>query len=531
MGKPSPGFYAPRRNPSLTGAFNDHVYEIHQEINTLLANIAGISLEKDRDIENLKEHYTNKPVYITLVGDGTMIPQYIYDTPIDPITPFTDTPYYFGGGVPSDFLYGNIDPNPRDWTSQAPDLYSDYPFQENIVGRITGWDIQDASALIARTVFYNTIIQNLGDWKDNAVIQMGGGNDFQKPLRYILYGDILHLIKRGEPMKLETGASYFTGLGLQEKVDSLGFTTTYQRENEAAYQGFSNEAIQKLKKANILNQLLLSPRQLKSAVGADIVKGKETQENSNFIMANAHGNQHMFGMGDVGVYKLGLGLKNGVLERIIERLVPIIGYGPGFALSDQGYYSTRNVENMNLGPSFLFIESCICGKIDGMYPKQGISQAYLHAGANTVIASTTSSNIAGGYLEPKAIKYDLPGSTLYRYIKASMNAKKGIYPDVHFGFMIYSDICDQLKKNGTSIGLAYRNARNQYLPQDADWEVWWSPPLVLTGIQEVDAWMYQQAVEGSSSGKSPQLDNKYMSFFEYTIYGDPAFVPYVPAAT
>jgi len=531
MGKPSPGFYTPRRNPQLTGAFNNHVYDIHEEINVLLAQIADIIIEKDRDIENLKNYYTDNPVYVTLVGDGTMLPQYIYDTPIDPIEPFDETPYYFGGGVPSDFLYGNVDPNPRDWSSQAQDLYSEYPYQENIVGRITGWDIQDASALIARTIFYDKMIENLGEWKDQAVIQMGGGNDFQKPLRYIFYGDILKLIKRGEPMKVETGASYFTGLGLQKKVESLGFTTTYQRENAATFQGYTNEAIAKLKKANLLNRVLLSPRQLKKSVGADVVQGKQTQEASNFILANAHGNQHMFGMGDVGMYKLGLGLSNGIIERALERLVPIIGYGPGFSLSDYGYYSTRNVEHMDLGPSFLFIESCICGKIDGLYPQQGISQAYLHAGANTVIASTTSSNIAGGYLEPKTNKYDLPGQTFSRYIKASINAKNGIYPDLHFGFKIYADLCDELKNNGTSIGLAYRNARNIYLKEDASWEVWWSPPLVLTGIRSLDAQLYKQAAEEGPSGLDPRLDNKYMSFFEYTIYGDPAFIPYVPNTT
>ena len=106
---------------------------------------------------------------------------------------------------------------------------------------------------------------------------------------------------------------------------------------------------------------------------------------SNFILANAHGNQHTFGMGDVGLYKLGLGLQNGFLERLMAQVATIMGFGPGLSLSSHGYYSTRNVENMNLGPSFLWIESCICGKIDGLYPKQGVSQAYIHSGCNVAI--------------------------------------------------------------------------------------------------------------------------------------------------
>jgi hypothetical protein len=510
------------------------VFSIHNEINMLLAHLAGVSLVEDRDVENLQKYYKNTPVYVTLVGDATVLPQYIYDSSIDPVSPPEEVAYYFGGGVPSDFIYGDVDPNPGDWSSQAPDLYSEYPFQENIVGRITGWDIQDASALVARTVFYDDIITSLGDWKDNAVVQMGGGNDFQKPfIRYKLFGELLKLIKRGEPMKLTTGSSYFDGLAIQKTVlEPLGFTTKYQRENEATYQGFTNEAIDTLKQANMLNRLLLSKWQLKKALGVDVVMGGATQENSNFILANAHGNQHMFGMGDVDIYKLGLGLPGGILERVFAKAATILGIGPGFSLSDHGYYSTRNVENMNLGPSFLWIESCICGKIDGLYPQQIIGQAYLHAGANAVIASTTSSNIPGGYLEPKKTKYDLPGQTLLRYLKAYGNAKRGVYPEQHFGFKIYADLCEELQKEkGMSIGLAFREARNRYLPEDAKWLVWWSPPLIVTGLPDVDAQLLKTMAAKGGSGLDERLDNKFMSFQEYTLYGDPAFIPYVPVNT
>ena len=529
MGEPSPGFYMSRRNPQLTGPSNDHVFEIHDEINELLAKLADVPLEKEYDIKNLQNYYKESPVYIALVGGATVLPQIIYDSPIDPVSPPEEVAYYFGGGVPSDFIYGNIDPNPGDWSSQAPDMYSDYPYQENIVGRITGWDAQDASALVARTVFYEDIIDDLGDWKDNAVLQMGGGNDFQKPfIRYKIFGELLNIIRRGEPMKMETGASYFTGLGLKNDVfEPMGFNIEYMRENEATYKGFSNEAIDLLKNANVLNKLLLSKRQIKNELGVDVVSGKEQQENSNFILSNAHGNQHMFGMGDVGMYKLGLGLPHGILPRILEKVATIMGYGPGLSLSDHGYYSTRNVENMDLGPSFIWIESCICGKIDGVYPKQGVSQAYLHAGANCVIASTTSSNVPGGYLEPKRTKYDFPGQTAFRLAKATVDALRGEYPEQHFGFKIYSDLCEYLDENeGMSLGEAYRNARNDYLPEDASWEVWWSPPLIYTGYNDIDTQL-SMAGQGSE-GLDPRLDNKYMSFQEYALYGDPAFTPYIP---
>jgi len=542
MGEPSPGFYMPRRNPRLIEASNDHIFSIHEEINDLLASLAGISTEREYDLKYLQEHYKNKnnPVCIALVGGATVLPQYIYDSSIEPVSPPEDVSYYFGGGVPSDFIYGNIDPKPGDWSNHAPDIYSEspnyYPYQENVVGRITGWDVQDASALIARTIFYDEIIDEIGEWKDNAVVQLGGGNDFQKPfIRYKIFGEILGLIRHGDPMKMETGASYFNGLALQKIVESLGFETEYNRENAALYQGFSNEAIDKLKKANVLNRLLLSKRQLKNEVGVDIVMGQKFQEGSNFILANAHGNQHAFGMADVGLYKLGLGLPNGILPRVLEKVSTIIGYGPGFSLGRHGMYSTRNVENMNLGPSFLWIESCICGKIDGVYPKQGVSQAYLHAGCNAVIATTTTSSIPGGYIDEdagniqKRTKYDFPGQTLIRYMQANKNAKNDIYPEMHFGFKMYSDLCEELKTEDTSIGFALRNARNRYLPEDADWKVWWSPPLILTtGVKELDAKILKGMSSAPDAGLDPRLDNKYQSFFEYTLYGDPAFVPYVP---
>ncbi len=54
-----------------------------------------------------------------------------------------------------------------------------------------------------------------------------------------------------------------------------------------------------------------------------------------------------------------------------------------------------------------------------------------------------------------------------------------------------------------SIGLAYRNARNQYLPQDAEWLVQWSPLLVTTGIKELDAEIFKDMSRTADSGLDP----------------------------
>ncbi|KYK21230.1 hypothetical protein AYK21_05115 [Thermoplasmatales archaeon SG8-52-2] len=534
-GWPSPGYFVPRRNADIVGASNDHVFEIHDQINELLAKLADIELEREFDLKELRDYYKDSPVYITLCGGTVGIPQFTYDNGIEPVD--EEHAGYFGLGLPSDFIYGNIDPI-RDWHGNVMDLYSEiregerYPYQENIVGRITGWDVQDANALILRSLFYDEIIEDLGEWKDTAIIQMGGGNDFQKPpLKYRIFGNILGLTRRGEPLKMWTGSSILTGLTLQKNVQGLGFETEIYRENEAILKGFSNEAINKLKKANLLNRLLLSKRQLKNAIGEDVCKGKEQQEGANFIMANAHGNQHNMIMGDVGIYKLGLGLPRGIISTFLQRfLAPIMGLGPGISYNDLGSLDTRNVEYLDLGPSVLWMESCIVGEIDGVYPQQGLSQAYVHAGCGTVIAATTCSNIAGGYVEPKRRHYDIPGTTLLRFIKAKRDLeKRGIYPEQHFGFKFYSDMLEALKKEeGTSIGYAFREARNNYLDEnEINWKVWWSPPLVLTGNPEIDRDIYNKMAE-VEEGYLPRMDNKFLSFYEYTIYGDPALTPYIP---
>ena len=78
--------------------------------------------------------------------------------------------------------------------------------------------------------------------------------------------------------------------------------------------------------------------------------------------------------------------------------------------------------------------------------------------------------------------------------------------------------------------MAFRNSRNQYLPEDADWKVWWSPPIVTTGYADLDAQIIGDMYDAATahSGLDPRMDNKYLSFFEYILHGDPAFIPYVP---
>ncbi|HHH79452.1 MAG TPA: hypothetical protein ENL13_00950, partial [Thermoplasmatales archaeon] len=462
--------------------------------------------------------------------------QYIYESHIAPVNPSDpeEFPYYFGGGTPSDVIYGNIDPIPGDWSTTANDTYSYYPFIENAIGRITGWDAQDASALVVRTIFYDSIIDKLGDWKDNAALLIGGGQDFQKPLlRYLIFGDILHLTPRGEPMKYWTGYGEIAGERTAEKLlKPMGFNVLDAYSEEASREGFSDEALDKIKKACLLNRVFFSKNQVKNLLGEDVVKGGRYMENSNFIWANAHGQQHMFAMEGVDTTAAGFG--GPLMHWTLKQIVPVVGggfLGPGYSLSQKGVYGTRDVENMNLGPSFMWLESCICGKIDGMDPRTSIGQTFMHAGLNTLIAAPTESNIAGGYLEPKNRMYDTPFSVWRAYRNTSKNARNGEYPEPHFGYKIYTDLCRELKENDATMGLAFRNAKNNYLPYDANWTLWWSPPLIRTGDINIDMQIYRSQAEmlkTASQAKTPMLKNKYISFYEYLLFGDPAFNPYIP---
>jgi hypothetical protein len=546
-GETCPGLYVGGKNPKLVPISNKYFFDhIHVPLNNLLAELASLPLNDDRDIKGLRDYYKDSPVYIALVGDATVLPNYYYQNHAEPVGDIDgdgidDTAYYNGGGTPSDVLYGNIDPIPYDWSNLANDVYSDnenkYPFIENIVGRITGWDAQDASALILKSVFYHDLTSSLNTWKDNYGLIVGGGQDFQKPLvRYFIFGDLFKMIKRGEPMKAFTGYAEMTyKRAANDVVDPLGFDLQGALYEEGMEKGLSEQTLSEIKSSNILNRLFFEKWQVRRLAGEGSVKGGDIFESSNFLFVNGHGNQFLFGVAGNDLVASGIG---GPLVKslVTKTIVPIAGgfIGPGGDLASAGEYNTRTVSNMNLGPSFMWLESCICGKLDGMYARANIGQSLLHAGVASLIASPTGSNIGGGYLEPKKTKYDFPIQTYLKYIKAKGQWNKGIFPDAHFGEKIYEDLCSNLVKFNTSIGLALRNAKNSYLPADAPWQLWWSPPLnIYTGDTQVDLALAQNNYADlykttASKGLSPMMESKYVSFQEYILFGDPALNTYEP---
>jgi len=505
-----PGSYMPRGNKGLVGPSNEHIFNnIHLPLNRLLARLADIEVENLKDVGYLRSYYEDDPVYIALVGGATVLPQYVYDNVV------------WGAGTATDVIYGDIDPI-RGWENQQNDVFTYYPYQENVVGRITGWDVQDASALITRTFFYDDIIDDFGDWKDRATVQSGCGVEFATPLVLTKIaerlGSTAHVSEtHKEPLRWPTGASKFIFDGLQKNaVEPMGFDTTRCTYFEAMRKGLSDETITKLKRANLLNLFLLSKLQLKLLIGENNVKGGEYQEDSNFIIINGHGAPYGYYTGNEALAGLGLGY---VFLPLLLQVIPRISepIGPGASLGGLGFFGLRSMEIMDFGPSFMFFETCLVGTIEGRYPKTCISQAYLHAGMNSIIVSPTPSNVPGGYLEPyrpdSTILGGIPG-----YIKAVLDARKGIYPETHFGEKLFEDMMEEFKEKDSTVGLALRNARNKYLPEDANWTMYWNPPLSLKSL----------GLLGGKAAKTPAVDAKYTCYQEYCLYGDPAFNPYEP---
>ncbi|PNX46628.1 MAG: hypothetical protein BV456_11995, partial [Thermoplasmata archaeon M8B2D] len=431
-------------NPQLIPLINQHVYEkIHMPINNLLANIRDIDIETD--VEDLADDCREDPFYIALIGDTTMVPQYYYRSPhSDPYKNPVSGAY--ATNVPSDYIYGNIDPKiysmlPYDENYVEDDLYSEYPVVENIVGRITGWDVQDASALIARTIFYNDVLESQDeDWKENALVMTGAGTEVQK---LPFWTALQSLLGHTDPMKFPSGEKFFLVQRIEENFAKNGLFNVFTAERgQAQREGYTWSDLWEIKTDGILNLLLFPMLTVKIREGYENFKslnlkwlaemlftedsgihGEELQENSNLILSDSHAIWFEIEHGDIMMDALG-GPK--VVYELLARYLPII---PGFRspLDTKGSYSVREVSNMKMGPSVVMIEGCGSGKIDGLLPTNFLANAYLHAGVNAYISPTTLSAFYGA-LEPRPNWKILPiqsgvGFGIAGFITAWLNLK------------------------------------------------------------------------------------------------------------
>lgn len=511
-GHTCPGVTQAGTNPDLLEPANKHTLDIHEELNNFLANLAEISVE---DITELRNYYYDNPVYVTLVGDPTMVPMYFYQNPDgDP----TDKAFMTGFGTASDFIYGDIDVNYSDPENNTETYW---PEQENIVGRITGRDIQDCSALLARTIFYDIVLKNMEnkDWKDNALVQTGCGLEFQNLPIITKLGDFFAGGGHGDPTKFPSGESEFINMRLENKMKDGYANTKGTFWLQSQVEGFSREDLDKIKKAGFLNKLLFPKDFIYFLNGNNKITGGKDQLNSNLIFTFAHGSYNLYEHGDVFIDSRGF---PGVTS--LSRIIPTMRSD----LSTKGSYSVRTVGDMEFGPSVIFVESCITGRTDGLKPENTLSQAYIHAGVNTYIGASRFT-ADPGYLPPRPFKDGL-GFGIIGLLKAIIDLKlRGQYPDAHFGAVIAEDFIIELIENDATVGLAYRNARNLYMEKDANTTFLWTPPLNFASGNSVVDEIVESFTKQTSLNKgqgSKDLGKKYVALHEFALYGDPAFNPY-----
>jgi hypothetical protein len=173
---------------------------VNQKVNTTVAQLNRTLTVLD--MHGLLASYLNGPAWLAILADTTMIPMYYYE-PSD-----TDIP---DRGQPSD--------NP-------------YSRNETLsVGRLIGWDVQDVSALIARTFFYEPVCgpsQNQSDWHHRFSFVFGQGFGetggvfhqipYAKSIRTYgfdahVYGDLRDSRQVTNFLHVYTGSNYIEYLG------------------------------------------------------------------------------------------------------------------------------------------------------------------------------------------------------------------------------------------------------------------------------------------------------------------------------
>jgi len=150
-------------------ATNEIVKMVKEDINTVLYAFSNTS---DGDRSELAAYYASlapDPYLIAIVADPYMVPWYYYQTTGQE---FRENE---GFGLPSDNPYADID---FDFDNPPFDVDGSIPSFELGTGRVTGWDAQDVSALMARTLFYSEITDSFDglpgvSWKESAMNTFG----------------------------------------------------------------------------------------------------------------------------------------------------------------------------------------------------------------------------------------------------------------------------------------------------------------------------------------------------------------------
>ncbi|MDD5501875.1 MAG: C25 family cysteine peptidase [Candidatus Thermoplasmatota archaeon] len=120
--------------------------------------------------QSLLDGYLAGPAYFAIVGDTNMVPMYYYPADSEPWPED-------GVGLPSDLPYSTLDANATEVKLS--------------IGRPIGWSAEDASALIARSLFYSRYMgaPSTASWHSNFMFLCGGGGgEFGSLFHQIPYG-------------------------------------------------------------------------------------------------------------------------------------------------------------------------------------------------------------------------------------------------------------------------------------------------------------------------------------------------------
>lgn len=178
---------------------------------------------------------------------------------------------------------------------------------------------------------------------------------------------------------------------------------------------------------------------------SDFKLARQYQEQSNYILGGVHGNYYWY--------------------------VPQARWDQ---TAGGSAYDVTNVREMSLGPSTMYMVSCITGRIDGLNPRNCLAMTYVHTGLNAYVGATRSTL---GWIDPQ-LDFD------YRFLEPE-------------GAVLLGELfTTELMKDATT-GIALRDAKNQYLVED-----------MKSGMIQAES---------------------YIMFQHYVLYGDPAFDPYEPA--
>ena len=359
---------------------------VHEELLKLLVRLEDSApmdvLGNSEAINSMADRYYNDPVYLGIIADTNMIPHYYYD----------GGSASEGYGEPGDTYYADINADPSNpLLDLGPGrIDPDMPDLELPVGRLTGFNVQDVSALLGRTFFYYDIIDQFSGfdqgevhttWKNNAYAFLGSAIPVE-----MMYGTLFDHIKES----LTKG-----GFNVKETSETLS-----HRENSEKF-----------------------------------------QTGSNYIVGGVHGFYYWY--------------------------VPAVRtkYSGGSA------YDVAHVREMDFGPSTMFLVSCVTGRIDGLNPENCLAMAYLHGGVTAYLGATRST---------------------YGGLKADADFDMRLEPT---GAVLLSKYFTEQIMDNQDVGMALRNAKNLYLPDD---------------------------------GNSPDEGTSGIIYGHYIIHGDPAFNPYEP---